>query len=332
MSTRERLNKLKKEIDELLSEVEKKPEINLILNRMEQLESKFDKIDAIENLLKSKTEMESAVRTDEVLEKVGEMDSKIVTIGEDISSLKKEFTEEITSLRKQVGNIIEAIIDLVKTIAPEIIKPETAVPLEPLEKMAEEGRPTETKELEQPLVEKPEEVTPSEAIPETTETIEEEIPPEEQTTIETPTILTQLEETEIPERLEEEPIIRELPEVSETEGLTVEEEVREGESELDSFLTKEDKKILKELGLDMIDYATEEKIELTEEETTPSYVHLANLETRKLKLEREINDLKTMIQAGFGSLEDEKKLEEKNREKEEIEIMIQEIETKNKNQ
>ncbi|MFB0560903.1 MAG: hypothetical protein ACETWM_06800 [Candidatus Lokiarchaeia archaeon] len=328
MSTRERLSKLKKEIDELLSEVEKKPEINLILNRMEQLESKFDKIDSMENLLKSKTEMESAVRTEEVLEKVGEMDSKIVTIGEDISSLKKEFTEEITSLRKQVGNIIEAIIDLVKTIAPEIIKPETAVPLEPLEKMAEEGRPTETKESEEPLEEKPQEVTPSEAIPETTETIEEETPSEEQS----PTILTQLEEREIPERLEEEPVLKELPEVSETEGLTVETEVKEGESELDSFLTEEDEKLLKELGLNMVDYAPEEKIELTEEETTPSYVQLANLETRKLKLEREINDLKTMIQAGFGSLEDEKKLEEKIREKEEIEIMIREIETKNENQ
>ncbi len=327
MSTRERLGKLKKEIDELLSEVEKKPEINLILNRMEQLESKFDKIDTMETLLKSKTEAEPTVRTDEVLEKIGEMDSKIVTIAEDISSLKKEFTEEIASLRKQVGNIIESIIDLVKTIAPEIIKPETAAPPETLEKKAEE-RQTETKELEQPSIEKPQEVTPSEAIPETTETIEEEKPYEEQT----PTILSQLEETEIPERLEEEPIIRELPEVSDTEGLTVEEEVREGESELDSFLSEEDEKLLKELGLDMIDYASEEKIELTEGETTPSYVHLANLETRKLKLEREINDLKTMIQAGFGSLEDEKKLEEKIREKEEIEMMIREIETKNKNQ
>ncbi len=327
MSTRERLGKLKKEIDELLSEVEKKPEINLILNRMEQLESKFDKIDSMETLLKSKTEAEPKVRTDEVLEKIGEMDSKIVTIAEDISSLKKEFTEEIASLRKQVGNIIESIIDLVKTIAPEIIKPETAAPPETLEKKAEE-RQTETKELEQPSIEKPQEVAPSEAIPETTEIIEEEKPYEEQT----PTILSQLEETEIPERLEEEPIIRELPEVSDTEGLTVEGEVREGESELDSFLSEEDEKLLRELGLDMIDYAPEEKIELTEGETTPSYVHLANLETRKLKLEREINDLKTMIQAGFGSLEDEKKLEEKIREKEEIEMMIREIETKNKNQ
>jgi hypothetical protein len=201
MSTRERLGKLKKEIDELLSEVEKKPEINLILNRMEQLESKFDKIDSMETLLKSKTEAEPTVRTDEVLEKIGEMDSKIVTIAEDISSLKKEFTEEITSLRKQVGNIIESIIDLVKTIAPEIIKPETAAPPEPLEKKAEEERQTETKELEQPSIEKPQEVAPSEAIPETTEIIEEETPYEEQT----PTILSQLEETEIPERLERTP-------------------------------------------------------------------------------------------------------------------------------
>ncbi len=326
MSTRERLSKLKNEIDELLSEVEKKPELNVILNRIEQIESKFDKIGAMEELLKSKTEIEPDIRTDEILEKVDNMDSKMVNIGEEISSLKREFTDEITSLRKQVSNVIDAIIDLVKTVAPEIVKPETKVPLEPLQKIAEERILTETEELEKPHIAKPE-IAPSETIPETIETTEEEMPPEEQTTTETPTILTQLEETEIPERIEEEPITEETPEVSERESLPVEEEVREEEeSELDSFLSKEDETLLKELGLDMIDYKTEKKIELPDEETTPLYVQLTDLETRKLRLEREINDLKTMVQAGFGSLEDEKRLEEKIIEKEDIELKIREIE------
>lgn len=319
MSTRERLSKLRNEIDELLSEVEKKPEINTVLNRIDQIESKLEKINSMEELLKSKTETESAVRTNEILEKFEGMDYKITSIGEEISSLKKDFTTEVTSLRKQVGNIIEAIIDLVKTIAPEIIKPEKTVPLEPLQKIAEKKGLTETKEVEQPLLEETEKATTFETISES-EIIEEEEPPDEQT----PTILTQLEESEIPERLEEKPIISELPEV-ETEELREEEEVRE-ESELDSFLSEEDEKLLKELGLDMIDTVAEEKFKFLEEEKTPKYVQLTNLETRKLKLEREINNLKTMIQAGFGSLEDEKKLEEKIREKEEIEIKIREIE------
>ncbi|MEM3651154.1 MAG: hypothetical protein QW831_10550, partial [Candidatus Jordarchaeaceae archaeon] len=80
------------------------------------------------------------------------------------------------------------------------------------------------------------------------------------------------------------------------------------------------------LGLDMLDYVKEKKVKLSSEERAPAYVQLTNLETKKLKLEREISDLKTMIKAGFGSLEDEKRLNDKIREKEEIEKQIRDIE------
>nr|MDO8081459.1 hypothetical protein [Candidatus Freyarchaeota archaeon] len=309
MKTRERLSKLRNEIDELLSEVEKTPELNVILERMGQLESKFAKIDEIENRLKSKPEIESVVGTENVLEKMGEIDTKIVAIREDVSSLKNQFISEVKSLRTQMGNVVEAIVDLLKTIAPEIVKPETRIPLEPLKKIAEE----------KPFAAEP---TPPKAIPETVE------PTEEQIIIKTPTILTKLDEIEMPERIEEKPITREPTEISEAESLAVEEGVKKPESELDSFVSKEDEKILKELGLDMIEQATGRKIKLPEKERTPSYVRLTNLETRKLKLEREINDLKTTIQAGFGSLEEEKRIEEKIREKEEIEKQIRELENK----
>jgi hypothetical protein len=134
---------------------------------------------------------------------------------------------------------------------------------------------------------------------------------------------------EIPGRVEEKPIIREEPkEISPVGSLGVEEGVKEPESELDSFVSKEDEKILKELGLDMVERTTEKRIKLPEKERSPSYVRLTNLETRKLKLEREINDLKTTIQAGFGSPEEEKRIEEKIREKEEVEKQIRELEHK----
>ncbi|MHA1429729.1 MAG: hypothetical protein ACTSRV_05000 [Candidatus Freyarchaeota archaeon] len=320
MSTRERLSKLRNEIDELLSEVEKTSDLNIVLERLEQLESKVDKIDALENMLKTRTEVESTAGVEDFVEKIGALDSKIEGIREDISSLKAEFTNEITSLRRQVGNIIEAIIDLVKTIAPEIVKPETEASLEPLENITESHPETEK-------LEKPEEASsPLETIPEITPSTHVEPPPEEQTARETPTILTQLEETDLPERIEEEPLAtEESSEISEVDDLSLRTEVEGTESELDSFVRREDKEMLNELGLDMIEYTTERVEPPEQESSTPPYVQLTNLEMRKIKLEREIKDLKTMIQAGFSSPEDEKRLDEKIREKEEIERQIQEI-------
>jgi hypothetical protein len=316
MKTRERLNKLRNEIDELLGEVEKTPELTALLERMEQLESKFAKIDEIENRLKCKPEIESVAETENVLEKIGEIDSKIAAVKEDVSSLKNQFNDEVKSLRTQMGNVVDAIVDLVKTIAPEIVKPQTKIPLEPLEKIA--GEKT--------LAAQP---TPPKVAPETAEAIKMEVPKEEQIIIKTPTILTQLGQIEMPGRIEEKPTTREEPEeISLAESLGVEEGVKEPESELDRFVSKEDEKILKELGLDMIERTTERRIKLPEKERSPSYVRLTNLETRKLKLEREINDLKTTIQAGFGSPDDEKRIEEKIREKEEVEEQIRELERK----
>ncbi|MHA1604429.1 MAG: hypothetical protein ACTSV0_10895 [Candidatus Freyarchaeota archaeon] len=320
MSIRERLSKLRNEIDELLSEVEKTSDLNIVLERLEQLESKVDKIEALENMLKTRTEVESTAGVEDFVEKIGALDSKIEGIREDISGLKAEFTNEVTSLRRQVGNIIEAIIDLVKTIAPEIVKPETEASLEPLENITESHPETEK-------LEKPEEVSsPLETIPETTPSTHVEPPPEEQKARETPTILTQLEETDLPERIEEEPpATEESSEISEVDDLSLRTEVEETESELDSFVRREDKEMLNELDLDMIEYATERVEPPEQKSSTPPYVQLTNLEMRKIKLEREIKDLKTMIQTGFSSLEDEKRLDEKIREKEEIERQIQEI-------
>jgi hypothetical protein len=308
MKTKERLSRLRNEIDELLSEVEKTPELNVILEKIGQLEAKFDKIDEIENRLKSKPEIESLVKKD-VLEKIGEINSKIVEIREEVSTLKNQFTNEVKYLRTQMGNVVEAIVDLVKTLAPEIIKPETGIPLEPLKKIAEEK--TLTTETTSPKV-----------VSETVESTEEQV------IIKTPTILTKLDKVEMPERFEEKAITKEPTEISEEKSLGVEERVKEPVSELDSFVSKEDEKILKELGLDMIEQVKEKRFNIPEMETTLSYVRLTNLETRKIKLEREINELKTTIQAGFGSLEDEKIIEEKIREKEEIEKQIRELENK----
>lgn len=308
MKTKERLSKLRNEIDEMLSEVEKTPELNVILERIGQLESKFDKIEEIENRLKSRPEIESLVRKD-VLEKMGEIDSKIAEIREDVSSLKNQFTNEVKYLRTQMRNVVEAILDLVKTLAPEIVKPEITIPLEPLKKITEEKTFTA-------------EPTPPKAVSETAEAIEERI------IIKTPSNSTQLDKIEMPERLKEKPMTKETREISEQKSLGVEEEVKEPASELDSFVSREDEKILKKLGLDIVEEVTERRFSSPEMESPPSYVLLTNLETRKLKLEREINELKTTIQAGFGSLEDEKIIEEKIKEKEEIEKRIRKLENK----
>jgi len=326
MSTRERLNKLRSEIDELLNEVEKTTEFKVVLERIQQLETKMDKIDEIEERLKSRTATETVVETENILGKIGDLDSKIMGIREDISILKKEVKEEIKSLRAQVANIIEAIIDLVKTVAPEIVKPETGPLTKTQEKIPEEKPLPETWEHQQPLLEKPEEATLTEKVPQTAEMIEIESPPVEQPR-ESPTFLTRLKEEEFPEKIEEAPTKKEFAEFSEAEGLSVKEGLEKPESDLDSLLTEEDKKLLRNLGLDMLDYIKEKKVKLSSEDRAPAYVQLTNLETKKLKLEREIIDLKTMIKAGFGSLEDEKRLNDKIREKEEIEKQIRDIES-----
>ncbi|WXG40065.1 MAG: hypothetical protein WED07_04460 [Candidatus Freyarchaeum deiterrae] len=314
MKNRDRLSKLRNEIDELLSEVEKTPELTALLERMELLESKFDKINEIENSIKNKPGIESLVITENVLEKIGDIDSKIVAIREDVSSLKNQFEGEVKSLRMQMGNVVEAILDLVKTIAPEIIKPETRIPLEPLEKIARE----------KPLAA---EATHPKVASETAETIKIEVPKEEQIIIKTPTILTQLDLIKLPVKIEETPITGKPTEISAEESTSEKEISKEPESELDRFVSAEDEKILKELGLDMID-RMEKKIKLPEKERLPSYIRLTNLKMKKLKLIGEINDLKTAIQVGFASPEEEKTMEDKIREKDEVEKQIQELENK----